>query len=397
MKILTFSSLFPHAARPNHGIFVETRLRHLIASGKVESRVVAPVPWFPFKHSRFGQYATHAQAPRTETRFGIKVIHPRYALLPKIGMAMAPLTLYQASKNAIQRIMDDGYAFDLIDAHYFYPDGVAAVMLGKYFNKPVVITARGSDITYIPQFRLPRRMIQWAVRHTSASITVCEALRTAIIDVGAEPSRTVTLRNGVDLDFFRPMEREALRKKFGLTGFTLLSVGNLVPLKGHHLAIEALLQLPEAKLVIAGGGPERNNLEALARHLAVSNRVTFVGTLTQADLRDYYNAVDVLVLASSREGWANVLLESMACGTPVVASNVGGTPEVVASSDAGRLMLERTARGVAEAVGVLRAAYPAREATREYAANFSWSDTTQGQLDLFTQVLRKREQLENSL
>lgn len=387
MKILTFSTLFPHAARPNHGIFVETRLRHLLAGGKVESRVVAPVPWFPFKHARFGQYATHAQAPRAETRFGIKVVHPRYTLLPKIGMTLAPLTLYQASKNAIKGIMDEGYAFDLIDAHYFFPDGVAAVMLGKYFNKPVVITARGSDINYIPQFRVPRHMIQWALRHANASVTVCEALRTAIIDMGAEPSRTVTLRNGVDLDFFRPMEREAQRKKLGLADFTLLSVGNLVPLKGHDLVIESLLQLPEAKLIIAGSGPERGNLEILARRFGLSDRVNFAGTLTQAELRDYYSAVDVLVLASSREGWANVLLESMACGTPVVASNVGGTSEVVASPDAGKLISERTARGVAEAVAALRAAYPSREATRKYAAKFSWSDTTQGQLDLFTQIL----------
>lgn len=393
MKILTFSSLFPNAARPNHGIFVETRLRHLVASGKVEARVVAPIPWFPFKHPRFGQYAAFARAPRSETRFGIKVIHPRYPVLPKIGMNIAPLMLYQASKNAIQRIIDDGYDFDLIDAHYFYPDGVAAVMLGKYFNKPVVITARGTDISLIPRFPIPRRMIQWAVRHASASIAVCEALRAEIIDVGAEPSHTFTLRNGVDLDLFHPMDRQAQRRKFGLTGFTLLSVGNLVTLKGHDLVIEALLQLPEAKLIIAGGGPERNNLEALARRLGVSDRVTFTGTLIQADLRDYYNAADVLVLASSREGWANVLLESMACGTPVVASNVGGTPEVVASPDAGRLMPERTAKGVADAIRILRAAYPAHEDTRNYAAKFSWSDTTQGQLDLFVQILAKGKQV----
>lgn len=393
MKILTFSSLFPNAARPNHGIFVETRLRHLVSSGKVESRVLAPIPWFPLKHPRFGQYATFARAPRSETRFGIKVLHPRYLLPPRIGMTIAPLMLYRASRNAIQRILEEGYDFDLIDAHYFYPDGVAAAMLGKYFNKPVIITARGSDISLISRFPIPRRMIQWAMRHASASVAVCEALRAEIIDVGADPSRTLTLRNGVDLDLFYPVDRQAQRRKFGLTGFTLLSVGNLVALKGHDLVIEALLQLPEAKLIIVGGGPERNNLEALARRLGVSERVTFAGTLIQADLRDYYNAADVLVLASSREGWANVLLESMACGTPVVASNVGGTPEVVASPDAGRLMAERTAKGVADTVRILRAAYPARDATCRYAGRFSWSETTQGQLDLFIRILAKREQV----
>ena len=296
MKILTFSTLFPNAERPNHGIFVETRLRYLVASGKVESRVVAPVPWFPFRHPRFGKYAAFARVPQVETRFGIKVTHPRYALPPKIGTTIAPMMLYHASKNAIQRIIDEGYDFDLIDAHYFYPDGVAAIMLGKYFNKPVVITARGTDISFIPRFPIPRHMIQWAARRANASITVCEALRTALIDVGAEASRTFTLRNGVNLELFHPIDRDAQRRKLGLTGFTLLSVGNLVTLKGHDLVIEAL-----------------------AQRLGVSDRVTFIGMLPQADLRDYYNAADSLVLASSREGWANVLLESMACGTPAVS------------------------------------------------------------------------------
>lgn len=392
MKILTFSTLFPNAERPNHGIFVETRLRYLVASGKVESRVVAPVPWFPFRHPRFGKYAAFARVPQVETRFGIKVTHPRYALPPKIGTTIAPMMLYHASKNAIQRIIDEGYDFDLIDAHYFYPDGVAAIMLGKYFNKPVVITARGTDISFIPRFPIPRHMIQWAARRANASITVCEALRTALIDVGAEASRTFTLRNGVNLELFHPIDRDAQRRKLGLTGFTLLSVGNLVTLKGHDLVIESLTQLSEAKLIIVGGGPEQGNLEALAQRLGVSDRVTFIGMLPQADLRDYYNAADALVLASSREGWANVLLESMACGTPVVASNVWGTPEVVASPEAGMLMSERTAKGVAEAIKALRSAYPAREATRKYAEKFSWCDTTQGQIDLFTDILAKREQ-----
>jgi len=128
MKILTFSTLYPHAARPSHGIFVETRLRHLLASGRVESKVVAPVPWFPSSNARFGEYAMHARAPRQETRNGIEVLHPRYPLPPKIGMTVAPFLLAAAVKPVIERIQRS-YAFDLIDAHYFYPDGVAAVML----------------------------------------------------------------------------------------------------------------------------------------------------------------------------------------------------------------------------------------------------------------------------
>jgi teichuronic acid biosynthesis glycosyltransferase TuaC len=390
MKLLTFSTLFPNAERPGHGIFVETRLRHLIASGEVDSRVVAPVPWFPSRHPRFGAYARFAKIPRVETRFGIDVEHPRYALLPKIGMTLAPFLLARAMKPVIRRIIDDGYDFDAIDAHYFYPDGVAAVMLGRHFDKPVVITARGSDITLLPRHRLPRKMIQWAAKKAAGIVTVCEALRTEIITLGVEATRVVSLRNGVDLALFRPVDREAVRAKLQMHQFTLLSVGNLVPVKSHELTIAALALLPDVRLMIAGSGPELPRLQALAAQLHVADRVTFLGALPQAALRNFYGAADALVLASSREGWANVLLESMACGTPVVASNVWGTPEVVAQADAGILMQERTAAGVAAAVNALRAQYPDRSATRRYAERFSWDETTAGQLSLFRSIIGKR-------
>lgn len=387
MKILTFSTLYPNAARPNHGIFVETRLRHLIASGKVEARVVAPVPWFPFTHERFGTYASYARAPRKECRHGIEVLHPRYPLVPKVGMTMTPALLANAVKPVIQRIIDDGYDFDLLDAHYFYPDGIAAVMLARHFKKPVVITARGTDINLIPRFNLPRRMILWAADKAQGLVTVCEALKNEMVGLGIAPDKVVPLRNGVDLQLFQPLDRTGMRKDLNLQGFTLLSVGLLDPRKAHDLTISALPLLPDVSLLIAGTGPELNNLQQLAKNLNVADRVRFLGGLPHSELRKYYSAADALVLASSREGWANVLLESMACGTPVVASNVWGTPEVVAAPEAGVLMRSRTPQGIADAVRLLREAYPTREATRRYAEQFSWDETTNGQIRLFTKIL----------
>lgn len=389
MKILTFSTLFPNAEKPGHGIFVESRLRHLVASGKVESRVIAPVPWFPFRHQRFGKYGSFAKIPAAEIRSGIKVAHPRYPLLPKIGMTTAPFLLAAASKAAIQKIINEGYTFDLIDAHYFYPDGVAAVMLGQYFNKPVVITARGTDINFIPKYRLPRKMIQWAATEAAGIITVCNALKDEIAKLGIDADRITPLRNGVDLQLFQPVDRQKIRKEFGLEKFTLLSAGHLVPVKGHDLAISALPMLPDVQLLIAGNGPERVSLENLARQLKVADRVRFLGALPQTELKNYFGAADALVLASSREGWANVLLESMACGTPVVASNVWGTPEVVAAPEAGILTQERTPEGIVQAVKTLRAKYPDRAATRKYAERFSWDETTLGQIQLFQRILNK--------
>jgi glycosyltransferase involved in cell wall biosynthesis len=393
MKILTFSTLYPNNAQPSHGIFVETRLRHLLRSGKVEARVVAPVPWFPFRNGRFGRYAAFARVAGDEERGGLSVAHPRYPLLPKIGMTTAPALLALAAKPALERIIRDGHDFDLIDAHYFYPDGVAAAMLGRALGKPVVITARGTDLTLIPRHRLPRRMIQWAAGRAAGLVTVCQALKDELVALGVAPARIDVLRNGVDLQLFRPLDpaaRALRRAQLGLTGLTLLSVGLLIPRKAHDLVIRALALLPGATLLIAGSGPEEANLKALAKQCGVAERVRFLGALSQAELRGHYGAVDALVLASSREGWANVLLESMACGTPVIASDVGGTAEVVASPAAGVLMAERTPAALARAAQALFANYPEAGATRRYAERFSWDDTTRAQLALFARILDER-------
>lgn len=393
MKLLTFSSLFPNAVRPSHGIFVETRLRYLLASGKAESRVVAPVPWFPFKHPRFGDYAAFAEVPAEEERYGIHVRHPRYLLLPKIGMNSAPALMAACVKPVIGRMLDEGYDFDIIDAHYFYPDGVAAVKLGKYFNKPVVITARGTDINLIPQYKQPRDMILWAANNADGIITVCQALKDEMVGLGVAPDRITPLRNGVDLERFAPMDRAQARAELGIEGFTLISVGGLDPRKAHDLTIRALTLLPDVKLLIAGRGPELKRLEALAAEVKVQDRVTFLGSVAQPELKKYYNAADAMVLASSREGWANVLLESMACGTPVVASNVWGTPEVVGAPEAGVLMEDRTFEKLAEGVKRLRAEYPDHAATRRYAERFSWDDTTNGQLALFSRLMERNKHI----
>jgi glycosyltransferase involved in cell wall biosynthesis len=386
MKVLTFSTLYPNAARPAHGVFVETRLRQLLASGEIQSSVVAPVPWFPFTHPAFGAYAAQARAPRAETRNGIDVLHPRFPVLPKIGMTLAPLLLYRAVRPLVERVRRER-GFDLIDAHYFYPDGVAAAMLARVLDVPAVITARGSDVNLIAQYRFPRRMIRWAARQAAAVVTVSQALKDKLVALGVEHERIHVLRNGVDLELFHADDRDTLRAELGLRRPTLLSVGNLLAFKGHGLVIEALSLVPECELVIAGEGPDRAAFEALARQCGVSGRVRFVGSVNQQDLRRFYCAADALVLASSREGWPNVLLEAMACGTPVIATAVGGVPEIVTSPDAGAVVKERSAPALARAVRELLARPRERAATRRFAEQFGWDATSKGQLRLFRQVL----------
>ncbi|NGZ05579.1 MAG: glycosyltransferase family 4 protein [Magnetococcales bacterium] len=387
MRILTFSTLFPHAANPIHGIFVGERLRHLVASGAVEARVVAPVPWFPVRHPRLNPYAHIGhQAPEHEFYHGIEVRHPRYVLIPKIGMSSAPLLLALGALNTIRNWMQEGFDFDLIDAHYFYPDGVAAWLLGQYLHKPVVITARGSDLNQIPAHQIPRIMIRYVAKRAAGLITVSAALQRVLLDMGIDETRITVLRNGVDLERFVPLDREAERQRLGWQRPTLLSVGHLIERKGHDRIVRALPLLPDVGLAIIGAGPMEESLRQLTWDLGVAERVTFVGQVAQESLPRYYSAADLLVLASSREGWANVLLEAMACGLRVAATHVWGAPEVVTTPEAGGLITERTPEAIAMTVQDLLSIPADRVATRRYAERFSWEATTQGQIRLFQRV-----------
>ena len=393
MRILTFSSLYPNRAMPNFGIFVENRLRHLVGSSDIDVRVVAPVPWSPGRHPSFGSYARWACVPREEQRHGLTILHPRYPRLPRYGLQSQALLMAAWSYDTLRRLRREGFDFDLIDAHFYYPTGVAALLLGQWLDRPVVITARGSDINDYPhRYPLVRRMIAATARRAAASIAVSGALGQQLVALGAPPERVHVLRNGVDLDAFRPLDRAKARRRLGLQdGPLLASIGHLIERKGHHLAIEALTALEGYRLVVVGEGPDRAGLAALATRLGVAERVRFLGEIAHTDLAQVYSAADLLVLASSREGWANVLLEAMACGTPVVAAAVEGVGELVTSPAAGRILDERSAAAVVRAVQAVMADPPPRAATRRHAEAFSWDATSAGQLALFRDVVAARK------
>ena len=387
IRTLLFSTLYPSSVRPGHGIFVETRLRELLKSGQVQTKVVAPVAWFFSEHARYGGYARLASTPLREQHHGIDVLHPRYFLPPKVGMTIAPFLLAMGAVPAVKRLLEEGFDFDLIDAHYYYPDGVAAGMLARHFKKPFCVTARGSDINLLSRHLIPRKLIQWAGRRARASIGVSSALSQAMAEVGIPPATLMTLPNGVDLERFHIEPQASARIELGWPAApTLLFVGNLVENKGLHIAIEALSLLPEFRLVVAGEGSQQQALEVLAQRRNLTARVQFLGRVEQDQLARCYSAADILVLPSSREGWPNVLLESMACGTPVVATRVGGIPEIVTSDDAGRLLPERTAACVVAAVSDLWQHLPNRNAVRSTAQSCGWQGTTDAQIALFNKI-----------
>ncbi|WP_036552552.1 glycosyltransferase family 4 protein [Neptunomonas japonica] len=387
VNLLVVTTLFPNSVQHRHGIFVETRLKKIMETGQANAVVVAPVPWFPIKSKYFSQYSQYVDIPSKEHRNGVDIYHPRYLVIPKVGMLLTPFFLALAIFLTIFKVRKQGYEFDLIDAHYFYPDGVAVAIASYFLKLPFVISARGSDINLIPNYSLPRKMILWAASKAQASITVSSALKDKMVTLGAEEEKIHVLRNGVDDVLFSPKNYQQMRHNYSLQRATLLSVGNLTELKGHDLVIKSLLALPDCELIIVGGGELDKPLKELAYSLGLSERVRFMGTLKQPALVELYSAADLLVLASSREGWANVLLEAMACGAPVAATNVGGTPELVKSPEAGVLVKERNSSGLVKAISKALSLNIDRNLTREYAKKFSWDQTVENQINLYTKIV----------
>jgi len=381
LRVLTFTSLFPSEAMPRHGIFVETRLKHLVRDCPVDARVVAPVPWFPFRHPRFGRYARYAATPRRAVRpCGLEVRYPRYLMLPGVGMHFQPDSMARAASRDLAELISSGWQPDIIDAHYLYPDGVAAASLARSLGVPLVLTARGSDVNLIADLPGPRARILDACRHADAVIAVSSALRDRLVALGVEAGKVSVLRNGVDAELFRPADGAEARARLGLPadGPLLASVGNLLPVKGQALAIEALQHLPACRLVVVGEGPLRDALEQQARRLGVAERVLFRPSMPQHELRYLYAASDLLLLTSQREGWPNVVLEAMACGTPVVATDAGAVREMISDDRVGTVLRGREAAELAAAVNSRLERGASRDAVRAHAMTFGWESISAG-------------------
>ena len=391
MKLLTLSSLFPGSAAPRHGVFVRERMADFRARYGAEIKVVAPVPYFP-RWLPGERYAHFARAPQQEEWGGFNICHPRYLMIPKVGVPLQGLLYHAGVKNLVRRHLHD-FRFDLIDAHYAYPDGFAAALLKRRLRVPMALTVRGTDVNLLPGCRTLGGQIRFALQSADAVIAVSEALARLAVQAGADPNRVVTLRNGVDPQRFRPLDRDQCRRELGLAldRRVLVAVGFLVPRKAHDLTLRALAGLPEAErpdLMIVGDGPEDGRLRRLAAELGLENRVRFLGGVEHERLPEIYSAADLSVLASSREGWPNVLLESMACGTPVIASAVHGSVEVVASQRVGLLLDERTPEALRDAIqSGLERGFD-RQEVRRYAEGLGWEQTSAGLHEVFSRISR---------
>jgi glycosyltransferase involved in cell wall biosynthesis len=307
---------------------------------------------------------------------GLRVHHPRYFLLPKVWMPFHALSMFLGCLRLVAKLNREA-RFDCIDAHFVYPDGLAAVLLGKVLGIPVTVSARGSDINLYPGYGLIRPMIQWTLEHAANVIAVSAALKDAMLALGASPSKIHVIPNGVDAERFRYVARSEARGKLKVPSNVeiLISVGALIPAKGHHLLIRAFAQVaprhPDLQLHILGEGSYRPELEGLVRELGLKDKVQMPGKRPNEELQLWFNAATLSCLASAREGWPNVITESLACGTPVVATRVGGIPEILHKPELG-VLVEQTVDSIASGLEKALSKSWDREAISKLTRERTW-------------------------
>lgn len=370
LRVLVLSTLFPDASRPNFGIFVERQTRALAERRDVELRIVAPRGLPPGPLARLDRYARLAALPEHESWHGLTVHRPRFRNLPGTGGRFHARALAAALTPLLGEIRRE-FPFDVISAEFFFPDGPAAILLGERFGVPVSIKARGSDIHDWGRRKDIGAQVIAAGRAADGVLSVSDALRADMIAMGIPGERIETITTGVDLTRFAPRDGAAAKAELGVEGPLVLSVGALIPIKGHEIVIDAVATLPGVTLWIAGEGPERKRLEAQIERLGLRDRVRLLGSVPPDRVAAALAAADAMALASEREGLANAWLEALASGTPVVIPDVGGARQVVTAPAAGRIVA-RTPAAFAEALGALIAAPPAAADTRAIAAPFTW-------------------------
>jgi glycosyltransferase involved in cell wall biosynthesis len=389
VRWITLTSLFPNGAFPSRGVFVRERLRAVLAASEGEASVVAPVPWFPFRRG-FGEWSRAARVPRLEREGSLLVHHPRYPLLPRLSEPVHPL-LFEAGCAATVRRLRDGAG--LLDAHYLYPDGVAAGRLARRLRLPFVLTARGSDVNVLARRRIPRAWIRAAVRAAAAVVAVSESLRRALAEATGRPTERIeVIPNGVDTERFRPGHRALAKAQLGLPADReiLLAVGRLVEGKRYDLAVRALAFVrrePPPLLLLVGDGPERARIEGIARENGLDGRVRFAGERPPEEMPLYYQAADLFLHPSTREGHPNVVLEALACAVPVVASGAGGIPETV-GSEGGAIVEGDDPRAFARSIERVLASPPPPDAVRGRALTYSWPVVGERVAEVFRRVLR---------
>jgi glycosyltransferase involved in cell wall biosynthesis len=397
MKVLILSHMFPNALDASAGIFVLEQAKALRELGAMV-RIVSPTPWAPRLLTSLPSVRKYSVIPRRSTVGNFMVEHPRVPTLPKnVGFSWSGVLFYRSCRRLIANLVRE-QAIDVIHAHTILPDGFAAILLGREFNLPVVCTAHGSDVNVYPRrSRFVRRASQWSLRHADRMITVSDNLRTEALAL-AGPRDIAVVHNGADTEIFKVRQRIEARSKLRLnaTAKLITFVGYLRPEKGLGYLLEAFARLgrPETYLCIVGDGPLRGSLTGKARGLGILDHCLFVGKRPHDEIPLWISAADCIVLPSLSEGLPTILPEAMLCGIPVIATPVGGIPEVVRDGETGFLVASRDSSALTRALDNVfsdeaRASEVATRAQRFARHSLTWAGNARAMLDIYQDAVRE--------
>jgi teichuronic acid biosynthesis glycosyltransferase TuaC len=398
MHLVLLSSQFPTPRDPNGGIFT-AQLADALAT-RVSLTVVCPVPWCPNLPilKNIGTCRWYAGIPRELSRNSVRVHYVRFPFIPKISRFAQPW-LQAPNLFAFLRQLNRSRPIDAINAHWMYPDAVAATWVAKKLRIPILLTALGSDINVAAKHAVTVAQIRWAIRHANGVSGVSRALVTQLTNLGAEAGDSYFLPNGVDSKkFFMASsdESSALRAELGLEAHRryLVFVGRLHPVKGLICLVEAIAKLKaEGRLhfdtILVGEGELRTKIENLIAQYSLNNQFRLTGEVSHEEVPKWLRAADAFCLPSITEGMPNVVLEAQACGLPVIATSVGALPELI-SPETGILVPTEDSISLANALEDAMGRTWNRDVISRNPMAVSWEQIADQYLDVIKAIQTQR-------
>jgi glycosyltransferase involved in cell wall biosynthesis len=386
MNILVFTSLYPNKKFPFLGNFVKERVKYFTKHGNV--RVFSPVRYIPF-------FLSTKEIPEIIRKDDTVIYHPKYFVFPGI-LKWTDGFLYALSVFTKVLILHKEKRIDVIDAHWGYPDGFAAFLIGKLLGVPVIVTLRGSDINIFMNKSIRGSLIKYYLKHIDGVICVSEALKNVLTENKIVPNNIRVIQNGVDQTKFKLRNKIDCRNKLNLNNNAkiVLAVNNLVYVKGVDILIEAFSCLNDdtAILMIIGDGELRDELELKRSHYShqVLSRIIFTGRKPHSEISVWLSACDIFVLASRNEGCPNVVLEALASGRPVVATNVGGVSDIITDSKLGVVVPKENTEKLKDAIDIALKTQWDEIYINNYSNIYSWDETAVECANLWQSVIDNR-------
>lgn len=392
MKVLVISSLFPSKASPTSGIFIKEQLKEIKKWCSVIC-VISPTPWH-LSIKKLGQRNNDNDRPREEDWEDNRIYRPRYFMIPKITVYLNGFFYFLSVYILIKRKKELAN-FDIIHVHFAYPAGFAAALIGKILKKPVVLTVRGTDINYFPTDPVLKIIIRYSLNRITKIIAVSDNLKRKVSNLNIKCNKIEVVPNGVDLNLFKAIDKGSVRKKLGINDHNkvILYVGAFEKVKGLEFLLRAYKEIlksyvfNEATLILIGTGSITKKIKRMIWDYDIYDHVLLKKYIKHEEIPLWMNASDVFCLPSLNEGRPNVLYEAIACGTPVVATNVGGVSEIIVSDELGELIPSKSVNDIINALTrVLKKEWNIKR-IRNYAIQHSTSRYAEKIVDIYKKCM----------